>query len=467
MIFKSKYHQKKFKQIVLKSLSKNNNIVSATIVGSLNSNKKEIGDIDIVLISKTINKNYINKVNKTIKQIELNKYFSNPNYKILINNSFGPIKYDFKKYVIFHLMYYDIEAHKNHVIESPFTCYDWERSKNYIGKSLKEIYPVGKIYLEDFLKSRRSISEYIKILNSQSIVQKIYSFNKKIYKIKRKKIKLNKTQLIEVCHHIIKFLTINLIKYEYQKNINPNKETIKNYIKKINKENLKTYNNLENFRKSKNIYLLDVIKFTRNYLKNFNSYIRNINNNSKNIYFFRHANTGVKNKFIGSRSDIDIVEKKYKIPVKINPDLVFSSKLKRSIQTAKMFYKKIKSNKLLDEMDYGACDGMIINQALKKFSYLEKSWKNKKDPKFPNGENFENVKKRVSIFLKKLKKMNFKNSYVFTHNNIIKALFCNLTGLKINNYHLIKINFLNYIHIRFYNNKFNLSVSRKIYYKCF
>ena len=42
-------------------------------------------------------------------------------------------------------MYYDIEAHKNHVIESPFTCYDWERSKSYIGKSLREIYPVGKI----------------------------------------------------------------------------------------------------------------------------------------------------------------------------------------------------------------------------------------------------------------------------------------------------------------------------------
>ena len=59
MIFKSKYHKKKFKQIVFKSLSKNNNIVSATIVGSLNSNKKEIGDIDIVLISRTINKNYI------------------------------------------------------------------------------------------------------------------------------------------------------------------------------------------------------------------------------------------------------------------------------------------------------------------------------------------------------------------------------------------------------------------------
>lgn len=467
MIFKSKYHKKKFKQIVLKSLSKNNNIVSATIVGSLNSNKKEIGDIDIVLISNTINQNYINKVNKAIKQIELNKYFSNPDYKILINNSFGPIKYNYKKYVVFHLMYYDIEAHKNHVIESPFTCYDWERSKSYIGKSLREIYPVGKIYLEDFLKSRRSISEYLKILSSKSITQKIYSFNKEKYIIRGKKIKLSETQLVEVCHHIIKFLTINLIKYECQKNINPNKKIIKNYIKKINKEDLKIFNNLENFRNSKNINLFEVIKFTQNYIKNFKDYIKNINNNSKNIYFFRHASTGVKDKFIGSRSDINIVQKKSKIPLKIKPDLVFSSELKRSIQTAKMFFKKIKTYKLLNEMDYGACDGMIINQALKKFSYLEKNWKNKKDPKFPNGENFENVKKRVSLFLKKLKKMNFKNTVIFTHNNIIKALFCNLTGLKIYNYHLIKIDFLNYIHIRFYNNKFNLSVSRKIYYKCF
>ena len=80
-----------------------------------------------------------------IKHItELKKYFSNPNYKILINNSFGPIKYDFKKYVIFHLMYYDIEAHKNHVIKSPFTCYDWERSKNYIGKRKCQMQLISK-----------------------------------------------------------------------------------------------------------------------------------------------------------------------------------------------------------------------------------------------------------------------------------------------------------------------------------
>ena len=47
-----------------------------------------------------------------------------------------------------------------------------------------------------------------------------------------------------------------------------------------------------------------------------------------------------------------------------------------------MFFKKIKTYKLLNEMDYGTCDGMIINQALKKFSYLEKNWKNKKDQNF-------------------------------------------------------------------------------------
>ena len=148
MIFKSKYYKKKFKQIVLKSLSKNNNIVSATIVGSLNSNKKEIGDIDIVLKSKKINKNYISKVNKVIKQIELNKYFSNPDYKILINNLFGPIKYNYKKYIIFHLMYYDIEA-QNHVIESPLLVMIGNGLK-VISEKFKRNLSVGKIYLEDF-----------------------------------------------------------------------------------------------------------------------------------------------------------------------------------------------------------------------------------------------------------------------------------------------------------------------------
>ena len=84
-------------------------------------------------------------------------------------------------------------------------------------------------------------------------------------------------------------------------------------------------------------------------------------------------------------------------------------------------------------MDYGTCDGMIINQALKSFPTLKKIEKIKKIQNFQMEKILK--RKKSKSFSKKLKKMNFKNTVIFTHNNIIKALFCNLTGLKIYNYH--------------------------------
>ena len=48
-------------------------------------------------------------------------------------------------------MIYDIKLHKEHVIKSPFTCYDWERSKIYRGDKLKKIFPVKNLQLNDFL----------------------------------------------------------------------------------------------------------------------------------------------------------------------------------------------------------------------------------------------------------------------------------------------------------------------------
>ena len=47
-----------------------------------------------------------------------------------------PLKFDDEDTLVFHLMIYDVESHINHVIQSPFTCFDWERSELYIKKKL-------------------------------------------------------------------------------------------------------------------------------------------------------------------------------------------------------------------------------------------------------------------------------------------------------------------------------------------
>ena len=72
------------------------------------------------------------------------------NYNLKINSTFGPLKFDNPNTAVLHLMIYDIKGHQNHVINSPFTCYDWERSRDFVGLHLKQVFPVGRIQFRDF-----------------------------------------------------------------------------------------------------------------------------------------------------------------------------------------------------------------------------------------------------------------------------------------------------------------------------
>ena len=110
-------------------------VISANIVGSFAQNKKlnDIGDLDLVIISKTISKEIYSKCKLIVK-----KHNFNTKKKVKINDTFGPLKYNKNVYFTVHLMIYDIKGHVEHVIKSPFTCFDWER-KNISVESLSII----------------------------------------------------------------------------------------------------------------------------------------------------------------------------------------------------------------------------------------------------------------------------------------------------------------------------------------
>ena len=97
---------------------------------------------------------------------------------MIINSSFGPIKFYKENTIVFHLMIYDLKSHIDHTIKSPFTCYDWERSKVYLGKSLRELSPVFNLQFRDFSEARRGVFEYLKDLSKNKISYREYSFEK-------------------------------------------------------------------------------------------------------------------------------------------------------------------------------------------------------------------------------------------------------------------------------------------------
>ena len=60
--------------------------------------------------------------------------------------------------LVIHLMIYDLESHKKHVIES-FTCLDWV-IQFVISPNLRDIFPVLILQILDFKTARRNIDDY-------------------------------------------------------------------------------------------------------------------------------------------------------------------------------------------------------------------------------------------------------------------------------------------------------------------
>ena len=437
MLFTNR-EKKKLKKDLFKTLIKNKNVISVTLVGSFweDERSKDFSDIDIVIILKKFNKNNYQECLKKITKLNLKKY-NLGHLKSLINPTFGPLKFNTNNNIVFHTMIYDIKSHTEHVLKSPFTCFDWERSSNYIGKSLKEIFPVGKIQLIDFFKSRRGINSYLNNLNRNHISYQKYIFQKNFYKLANKKFRINDKHKVEFSFHLCKFLIINFYKFTNQKNKIPSGIEIKSIFKMIfgNKYNFyyKNFNLLKKFKKVNDSRLkFNQIHFLKNFIKNFQNYL--INYKKKDLIFLRHARTKYNDgTFLGIGRNPGIINKKniskkLNYLKKIKQKIVYSSTLRRSLETAKTFESLdniILSNHLV-EKNYGLAEGLNFLKFKKKYPSIVLKWNKKKDPKFPSGENDSDILKRINqfemILKKKLRKHSKKKiSIVVTHNALLRV----------------------------------------------
>ena len=197
--------------------------------------------------------------------------------------------------------------------------------------------------------------------------------------------------------------------------------------------------------------------------------------NYKKIIFLRHGRTNLNdNSFLGIKRDPEIIInkdliKKIKQIRKENISLIFSSELKRSIQTAKLINtKKIIIDNYLNEKDYGKGENMTYNTLVKKFPYIKKAWNNKRDPKFPEGESDKDVFFRLKKFKKKLLKYLSKDKSesslaVLTHNVVLRCLIGSEFQIPKADWHKIKIDHLEKIEFIYYQNKLLPNINREYF----
>lgn len=437
MLF-SQQDKNRLKNHLFKILSSIKGVISITLVGSFwtKKNLNDFSDVDIVIILEEFNQHKYNECINKISKINLKK-FNLGNLKLLINPTFGPLKFNDHQSIVFHTMIYSKQSHIDHVIKSPFTCYDWERSRYYKGVPIKKIFPVGKIQLTDFFNSRRGVLSYLSNIEKGIISYQKYSFNKNNYALTNKKFKINRRHKIEFSYHLYKFLLINFFKFEKQINKIPNNNQIILILKKIFKKDYKFYLNhfklLEKYKHNidKNINSYS-ITITKQFVKNFINFIKKYKKND--VIFFRHAKTSLNNgTFLGVGRNPGIInKKKVKINLKkyskIKNIIVYTSALRRATETADFISKEkyILSNDL-KEKNYGKAEGFNYKQLKHTYPSIIKQWFEKKDPKFPLGENDKDLIKRINRFKKKIINQSQKikkrrTLIIVTHNALLRCL---------------------------------------------
>lgn len=429
-------------------------VLSTTIVGSfLNKGLESISDIDIVIIIDELNQQKFETVISEFKTIDSNLIGLN-NFEVLVNSSFGPLKFDNEKTIVFHVMIYDVQGHIRHVEASPFTCHSWEQFQPINGRALSEIYPVVNLNISDLLDSRRGLTSYINDINKGIITYREYEFSDTKYIEKKKSFKLDKKHKLEYSYHIIYNLLNNFYKIVTQDKFSLSVEILNKFISDLNlvdKDNLNLLNKLDDWKNNKKGIEFDIMNEIKDFIHNFFKAISNKIKSSPAILFMRHQKTLMNDgTFLGVGRDPNIITFE-----QFNQELFergYHSQLKRSRETIKMFNcQKLIETGLLNEIDYGKAEGYNINQLELRFPDLIKAWKNKKDPKFPNGESQKDVLFRAEAFLNEVLEKN-KQTIVISHLVTLRLFLLKLIKIQLTDIYKIQIKHLEGFKFIFYEN---------------
>lgn len=404
-----------------------------------------ISDIDIVLIVDKLEKS---KFDTIIEKFSLlaERVRSNFGYRVIINSSFGPLKFNEEKTIVFHVMVYDCEGHRNHCLKSPFTCMDWQLSNVFFHQSMDAIFVVKRLMPCDFFNSRRGIQDYISDVSRGSISYREYDFQGiNPIEIKKEKPMDNKDRF-DFSYHIMKFCIKNYLKLHYSENLdlpfNESQERFFSIFPK-NQYNYSQYFEKVQKNKEKNSYPIwsnSDFEIINKFLIDFQAQFEQIFiKRSLHLFFIRHlpTNINLERIFQGSQTDLSIiypsVEERERISnfcLQIYLDKIYSSPMKRTQETASIykefnpFHQYIIDDRLT-EINYGLLDGCSFDDIENRFPYLIISWKNNEDVKFPKGESHADVVNRIQLFLKQIMlewNGNPKNYAIFTHNVVIRCL---------------------------------------------
>ena len=156
-----------------------------------------------------------------------------------------------------------------------------------------------------------------------------------------------------------------------------------------------------------------------------------INNKKKIIYLSRHGESQFNiKKLIGGNSELTNEGIQYSKLLfnyfKNQNLLVWTSKLKRTIQTSNLFNKDcIQRFDELNEINSGICDSMSYQQIEEKFpEEFNKRKNNKYFYRYPKGESYADINKRLKSIYNKIDNSN-QDILIIAHQAVLRVLISN------------------------------------------
>ena len=433
----------RFAHAVIDELSSVGGVESITFTGSFLSQTGigGISDIDVVVVVRRLDSDTFIACRKAASRVSP-ALLGCSDHELIINDTFGPLKLDRPGVVVVHLMVYDFASHRQHVLKSPFTCWDWERSDYYAGRTLSEIYPVQRLAPSQFLGARRGITDYLEDLEQGELSCRRYRFVGDRCETEKFKHPLDVRHQGEFAYHIVRNLVHNYAKFIHGRNEVPDSQS----LKEIWASQLPSCASFQRWfhrlsaikQRRGSDFPADTVTRTREFLRAFHSDLQTVWRAPENrLTLIRHSRTALNDgTFLGQGRDPGIANQPSSLEHEYRR--VVSSPSRRSRETAKALRPQadIEIDERLAEIDYGAAEGLDIEGLTRGYPEMVSAWKRGEDPAFPGGESTRQVAQRMEAFLSEL---NGGPTLIVTHNVVLRTLVGTLLGVPLSSWVKIPI----------------------------
>lgn len=436
-------------------------VLSATLTGSfLNSDDLSgVSDIDYIVIVDQLHRERFESLQTAFQQ-QLEPVVQSHGWKLRINPTLGPLKFNDQQTAVLHLMLYSQEAHVNHVIDSPFTCFDWQLSPVNHRAAMADIYPAFALQPRHFVSARRSITDYLNDYRARVVSYRELVCNDVSYEERKQLKPMTVRDQHEFAYHIIRFLMKNVVKLLTRSNRDLSSDDLQTvffrYFPAEESSIRSLFTELSTRKQSQQFDspVENLDERLESFAATFEQQFRSIfHTEATRHVVFRHGPTPLNYdddgsvRFLG-RSNPEILPLDHADLSKLTNTVsnltdpkFYSSPLTRCRQSLVSVSNtdEVATDDRLQEINYGACEGMTVQAARNSHPALFQAWQQGHDPRFPGGESTEDVLQRSIEAMSDIWNNSQGDTVTCTHNVVLRCLVGNALGVPRSQWYRLKI----------------------------